>query len=162
MFQHAIVKAIMGALRPGWRERKARRKSLWHLPKIILMFALSAGLWFLLFRLMWLVHLVFHPEHAGHLGEFWRKGIGLQPFLASALLTLPLFLPALGLAMVLTNLLFSRIVPARQVFEREAAGDPAMTFRGATGKLVKCTLLYFLPIGLGLSLAGAWLLITLR
>ena len=61
MFEKFVVSVLMDAVRPGWRERKARRKSLWHLPKVVLMFALLLGLWFVLFKLMWQVHLVLHP-----------------------------------------------------------------------------------------------------
>jgi hypothetical protein len=37
-----------------------------------------------------------------------------------------------------------------------------MTFRGATGKLLNVTLLIFVPLGIGLSLVGGWLLVDLR
>jgi H+/Cl- antiporter ClcA len=92
MFHQPLFEAFMDAVRPGWRERQARRKSLWHLPTTLVMFALLGGLWFVLFRAMWQVHLVWHPEHAGHLQEFWSEGMRLHPFVASALLALPLFL----------------------------------------------------------------------
>jgi H+/Cl- antiporter ClcA len=159
---YRLVEVLMDKTCPGWRERQARRKSLWHLPTTIVMFALLGGLWFVLFRAMWQVHLVWHPEHAGHLQEFWSEGIRLQPFVASALLALPLFLPAVGVSLILTNLLFWFIRLARRVFEREADGDPEMKFRGATGKLLKVTLLIFVPLGIGPSLVGAWLLVDLR
>jgi len=157
-----LIEGLMDWLRPGWRERQARRKSLWHPPIAIIMFVLLGGLWFLLFRAMWQVHLVWHPEHTDHLQNFWPRGIRLQPFVASALLVLPLFLPAVGISLILTNLLFWFIRPARRTFEREADGDPEMTFRGANGKLLKVTLLMFVPIGISLSLLGAWLLADLR
>jgi hypothetical protein len=157
-----IVEALLDKTRPGWRGRQARRKSLWHLPVIIVMFGLLAGLWFALFRIMWQVHLVWHPEHAGHLQEFWPKGAGPKSFIASALLVLPLFLPALGVSLFLANLLFLLIGPARRAFEREASGDPEMTFRGANRKLLKITLGFLLPIGIGMSLIGAWLLTDFR
>jgi hypothetical protein len=126
------------------------------------MFALLGGLWFVLFRAIWQMHLVWHPDHAGHLHEFWSESIRLQPFVASALLVLPLFLPAVGISLILTNLLFWFIGPARRAFEREADGDREMTFRGANAKLLKVTLLIFVPLGIGLSLVGAWLLADLR
>ena len=157
-----LVEVLLDKTRPGWRERQARRKSLWHLPITIVMFGLLGGLWFALFKAMWLLHLVWHPEHAGHLQEFWPKGMRPQPFVASALLALPLFLPALGIALILTNLVFWFIGPARRAFEREAGGDPEMTFRGANRKLLKIVFAILLPVGIGLSLIGAWLLADLR
>lgn len=156
MFRHAIVKVIMDALRPGWRERKARRKSLWHLPKIILMFALLFGLWFALFKIMWQAHLYLHPGQT-EVGEFLPRGVHGIALAASLLLRLPLSLPAFGFALLGTNLLFWLIAPARRAFEQEAEGDPEMTFRDATSKLVRITILCLLPIGVGLSLLGAWI-----
>ena len=156
------VEVLLDKTRPGWRERQARRRSLWHFPMIIVTIGLLAGLWFVLFRAMWQVHLVWHPDHIGRLREFWTKGIRPQPFVASALLVLPLLLPAVGGSLILTNLLFWCIGPARRSFEREAGGDPEMTFRGANGKLLKITLCYLVPIGIGMSLIGAWLLTDLR
>ena len=155
MFEKFVLSVLMDAVRPGWRERKARRKSLWHLPKIVLMFALLLGLWFVLFKLMWQVHLFLHPSRS-ETAELVPRGVHGIPLVASLLERLPLSLPALGLSLVATNLLFWLIPRARRVFEREAEGDPEMTFRGATGKLLRITLLFLLPIGLGLSLLGAW------
>lgn len=162
MLVERVVEIVLDKTRPGWRQRQARRKSLWHLPLVIVMFGLLCGFWFILFRAMWQVHLVWYPEHAGHLQEFWSKGIRPGPLVASALLALPLFLPALGFSLILTNLLFWFIGPARRAFEREASGDPEMTFRGANSKLLKIMLRYLLPIGFGMSLVGAWLLTDLR
>src|SRR5262249_59622830 len=105
---------------------------------------LFAGLWFVFFRAMWQLHLVWPPDHIGRLREFWTKGIRAQPFVASALLVLPLLLPAVGGSLILANLLFWCIGPARRSFEREAGGDPQVTFRGANGKLLKITLPYLL------------------
>ena len=158
---YRFVEVLLDRTRPGWRERQARRKSLWHLPITIVMIGLLSGLWYVLFKGMWQVHLLWHPEHAGHLQEFWPKGIRPRSFVASALLVLPLFLPALGISMILTNLLFWLVGPARHTFEREAGGDPEMTFRGANGKLL-IALLILVPVGIGLSLIGAWLLADLR
>jgi len=156
------VEALLDKTRPGWRERQARRKSLWHLPMIIVMVGLLAGLWFVLFEAMWQVHLIWHPEHIGRLEDFWPKGIGPKSFVASSLLVLPLFLPALGVSLILANLLFWCIRPARRSFEREASSDPEMTFRGANGKLLKITLCYLVPVGIGMSFIGAWVLTDLR
>jgi len=156
VFQHLIVNVVMDALRPGWRERKARRKSPWHLAKVLVMFALLFGLWFALFKIMWQVHLYLHPGQTD-VGEFLPRGVHGISLAASLLLRLPLSLPALGFALIGTNLLFRLIAPARRAFEREAEGDPEMTFRDATGKLARITLLCLLPIGFGLSLLGAWI-----
>ena len=150
MLPRGLFEWCMDALRPGWRERQQRRKTPWHLAKILLMFALLGALWLAAFRLMWRVHLFLHPEHAGHLDAFWRKGIGGQAFVASALLVLPLFLPALGISMTLTNLLLWCIAPARLAFAREAIGEPErdegpepeMTFDASTLALARLTAMY--------------------
>jgi hypothetical protein len=162
MLERAVLSVVMDWVRPGWRQRKARRKSIWHLPLIVVMVVLFVGVWFALFHLMWQIHLVLHPAHAGHLDEFLQRDVRGFPLVGSLLLLLPLGLPAFGIAAVVANLLFWCVAPARKTFEREAAGDPEMSFRGATGTLAKATLLYLVPIGAGLSLVGAWILTALR
>lgn len=148
--------------RPGWRERSRRRKSLWHLPKILVSFIFLGAIWYFLFKGLWEIHLFVYPVHAGHLGEFWQKNISFRSFLSSFLLVLPLFLPAMGASFILANLIFWLIPPARKAFQREAAGDGEMTFSGATAALWKMLVKYFVPIGIGLSLLGALTLSSLH
>ena len=156
------IEAVLDTLRPGWRQRAARRRSLWHIPELLLMFVFLGLFWFALFRLMWLVHLLVYPEHAGQLHEFWRKGIGLRSFLSSFLLLMPLALPATGLSLIFTNLVLWCIPPARGVFEKEAEGIEEMTFRRATKELLRLTMRWLIPIGLGISLLGALTLAQLK
>jgi hypothetical protein len=170
MLPQSLLEAFMDRARPGWRERKERRKTLWHLPKLAVLFALIGCIGSAMFFGMWQVHVGLHPEHAGQLREFLPKGVAGRPLFASLLMSVPLFLPAVGIAIVLTNLVFWCIAPARRAFEREAIGDPAqgdepereMMFRVATRGSLRITAVYLLPIGIGLSLLGAWLLTSLR
>jgi hypothetical protein len=152
----------MDRVRPGWRERVSRRKSLWHLPKILLTFLLLGILWFALFQAMWDVHVFFYPQHNGHLHQFWNEGIGFRAFASSFILLMPLLFPSIGLSMLITNLILWCIPPARRTFEREAGKIKQMSFRGANKGLVRITFRYLLPIGLGLSLVGALTLSSLK
>jgi len=157
-----ILEKQLNKYRPGWRERANRRKSFWHLPKVILSFVLLGVVWYLLFKVMWEMHVYAYPEHQGHLDMFWKEGLSLEAFVSSFLLLIPLFLPAMGVAFVVTNGLFWLIPPARKVFEKEADGDSEMTFIGATSGLAAILLKYLLPIGLGLSMLGALTLSSMK
>src|SRR4029077_742715 len=84
-----------------------------------------------------LVHVHFYPMHAGRLSEFWPGGLSTRAFISSFLMAMPLFFPAVVIAGLLSNIVMWLIPPARRVMEREAAGDPEMTFRGANTKLIK-------------------------
>lgn len=119
-------------------------------------------LWYLFFRTMWQIHLIVYPNHVGLLNEFWGEGIGFKSFISSFLMAIPLFLPAMGASFILTNFLFWYIVPARRIFEKEAAGNKDMTFSGATTGLIKVFYKYLLPIGLGLSLIGTLTLSSIK
>jgi hypothetical protein len=134
---YELLRRGMDKWRPGWRERAAKRKSPWDFIGIAFALLLLPVFWFYLFRAAWLLHVQFFPSHAGHLHEFWESGISTAAFVSSFLMLMPLFWPALIMALLLSNLVMWLIPPARRVMEREAAGDPEMTFRGANTKLVK-------------------------
>jgi len=134
---YELIQRGMDRWRPGWRERAARRKSLWDFAGFVLGFALFPVFWYYLFQAAWLLHVHFFPEHAGHKGGFWAEGISGRAFVSSFLMSMPLFWPALVAAFLLSNIVMWLIRPARRVMEREAAGDPEMTFYGANTKLIK-------------------------
>ena len=157
-----LFEKVLNKYRPGWKERAARRKSLWHLPKVIMSFIVMGFVWYALFIGMWRVHLIVYPEHAGHISEFWNKGASLKAFLSSFLLAIPLLLPAIGLSFIIVNIVFWFIPPARKVFENESAGDIEMTFVGSTSGIARVFAKYLLPIGFGLSLLGALTLSNLK
>lgn len=157
-----IIEPIFDKVRPGWRNRSKQRRSIWHLPKVIISFLLMGICWYFLFRGMWEIHLMVHPRHVGRLGEFWQSGIGLKAFVSSFFLAIPLILPASGISFILTNFLFWMIPPTRKVFEIEAAGDDEMSFSGATAALLSLFIKYLFPIGIGLSLLGALTLSSLN
>ncbi len=151
---YELLQRGMDKWRPGWRERAAKRKSPWNFAEFVLGFALIPVFWYYLFQVAWLLHLHFYPGHAGHKGEFWAAGISTGAFVSSLLMTLPLFCPAMVAAFLLSNIVMWFIRPARRVMDREAAGDPEMTFRGANMGLLKwggvgsaiCFLLSFIGI----------------
>lgn len=151
----------MDRLRPGWRERAARRRTLWHVPKVLLIFFLIGVSTYGLFRLAWQAHLLFYPAHAGHLKLFLNQEGG-RALVAILLMILPPLAPAAGLSMLATNLVFGCLPPARRAFEREAGRTREMTFRGATADLARITFRWLVPIGLGLALIGALVPVPIR
>jgi hypothetical protein len=52
-------------------------------------------------------------------------------------MTFPLLWPAFAAALLTSNVIMWLIRPARRIMDREAAGDPEMTFRGANMGLLK-------------------------
>jgi hypothetical protein len=151
---YQLLQRGMDRWRPGWRQRAAKKKSPWDFVCLLLGIGLIPVLWWYLFRAAWLLHVHFYPAHAGHLGEFWRDGISGRAFASSFLMSMPLFCPAVTAALLLSNIVMWLIPPVRRVMEREAAGDPEMTFRGANIGLLKfggigsaiCFLLSFIGI----------------
>jgi hypothetical protein len=134
---YELLRRGMDRWRPGWRERVAKRKSPWDFIGLLFGFGLMPVLWWYFFRAAWMLHVHFYPEHAGHLQDFWREGISTRAFVSSFLMSIPLFWPALTAALLLSNVVMWLIPLARRVMDREAAGDPEMTFRGANMGLLK-------------------------
>lgn len=143
------------------RERAQRRRSPWNLLLIPLVLGGVALTFYLLFQLMWQVHIALHPEHAGRLAEFWRKYISFRSFVSSLLLAVPLGIVALPLGMILGNLIAWSIPPARRAFEREAKGVSGASLHQSVVELGKLAL-FLLPFCLILSLIGAATLDSLR
>lgn len=143
------------------RQRAKRRKSPWNLVLIPLGVCSIAIIACALFRTMWRVHVLFHPDHAGRLKEFWAAGISLNAFVSSFLLLIPLLLAAIPLGMILANALAWCIPSARRAFEREAGGVKWASFSETMSALTKITLI-LVPICLLLSLVGAVTLKNMR
>lgn len=141
--------------------RAQRRKSLWNVLLIPLVVASVGFIFYLLFLLMWQVHILIQPEHAGQLADFWRKSMSFRSFVSSFLLAVPLGFVALPLGMIVANLLAWLIPPARRAFEREADGVAGASFNQSVIELGKLALL-MLPFCLILSLIGAATLDNLR
>ncbi len=137
-------------------------KSWWHLPKVFFIFTLLGVFWFGLFKIMWGVHIFFYPEHSNHLDLFWQEGLSFKSFISSFLLLIPLLLPAMGSAMIVTNGLLWLTPAARATFDREAKKLKKPSFLISTSDLLLLFVKYLLPIGIGLSLLGALTLINLK
>jgi hypothetical protein len=156
-----LLEGVMDKARPGWRARKARRKSPWDLlgavVAALIMGLAGYGLWLCAWRL----HLLFYPAHAAHIREFWHAGISGRAFISSFLLAMPLFMPAIVIGLLISNLLMWLIPPARRAMNAEAAGDEEMTFRGANLGLLKWGGIVS-GIALLLVLIGAATLTSLR
>lgn len=141
--------------------RAQRRKSPWNLLLIPLALGgivLSA---YVLFQIMWRVHIAVYPEHANKLGEFWGEGISPRSFISSFLLLVPLLIAAAPLGLMLANILAWCITPARKVFDKEAQGVKWASLSESMHGLAKVALIA-LPLCLLLSLIGAVTLKSLR
>jgi hypothetical protein len=137
MTRKVLAESILDAARPGWRNRRAQRKSPWNLLQLVVWVPLLALLLWCLFMAAWHLHTLFYPKHIGHFKEFWGSGVSGRAFISSFLLVMPLFVPAITLSLFISNLLMWLIPPARRAMNAEAAGDPEMTFRGANLGLIK-------------------------
>jgi len=83
------------------------------------------------------LHVWFYPEHANQLHEFWKTGLSGKALISSFLMSIPLFVPAIVIAALISNGLMWLIPPARRAMNAEAAGDEEMTFRGANLGLIR-------------------------
>ena len=132
-----LLEDVMDRTRPGWRARQARRKSPWNLVGILVAFVIMGLAGYGLWLAAWQLHLLFYPEHGAHVGEFWRAGISGRAFVSSFLMSMPLFIPAIFIGLLLSNCVMWLIPWARRAMNAEAAGDKEMTFSGANRGLIK-------------------------
>lgn len=137
VMKQELIEAALDQTRPGWRERRDRRKSPWNLVGVMLAFAIAGIAWYALFKAAWRLHVLVHPAHADQLKNFWGKGISIAAFIPSFLMLMPLALPAFTSGLILSSCILWCIPPARRAMNSEAAGDPEMTFVGANRDLLK-------------------------
>jgi hypothetical protein len=144
------IEEALDELSPGWRERRAKRKSLWNILNMLLACVFTLVVWYVLVQAVWRLHLLFHPEHVatenGLHRLFENVGGGERPssnnpdhntsFPGFLLLFAP-GVPALIAGGLLSNCAMWCILPARRAFEIEAKGDVEMTFRGANSTLIR-------------------------
>jgi len=113
------------------RERAQRRRSPVNLLLPVIKFPLMLGLWFLQVEFLYRL--------------FSRSGCGdialrcLNDGLPVVIFTVTPFFPAVGLSMLLTNLLLWLIPPVRRIFDREAERFPQTSFRRSQYSLVMFT-----------------------
>ncbi len=155
------AESVLDATRPGWRERRAKRKSLWNLVQLVVWIPLLPATLMGFFAVAWRLHTMFYPEHTSRFNELGGPGLSVRAFLSSFLLLIPLFVPAITSSLILSNLLMWLIPPARRAMDAEAAGDLEMTFRKATLGLVKYGGIAS-AVALVLTLIGALTLSNLR
>ena len=132
-----ITESALDAVRPGWRERREKRKSPWNLLCVFLGFAIIPIVWYYLFQVAWFFHTIIYPEHISIKKDFWAAGISPKAFISSFLILMPLGIVALFPGFLSANLIIWLIPPARRKMETEAAGDEKMIFRGANAELIK-------------------------
>ena len=141
--------------------RARRRRSRWNLLLLGVALPLWAFLWWGGFRLVWAYHVRLYPRHAGALSQFWPAGISRRAFVASFLMVFGPMIPAVVLALLVTNLLVWLVRPARLTLEAEASTVPGTTFRESQRKLLIAAMVAIAG-GAFLGMRGAAMLTGLR
>ena len=120
-----------------------------------------AGSAYVLFQIMWWIHITLYPGHAGRFNEFWQEGVSFQSFVSSFLMLIPLLFAALLIGLMFANCVAWCVVPARRAFDREAKGLKWASFRESMGGLWVIARI-LVPGCLLLSFIGAATLRSLR
>jgi len=130
------IETAMDALRPGWRERRNKRKSPWNL--VCMALGLSAA--YVYARIfssvaIWINFRVY-PQNAALSGHFYAY-LDRTSSLSGLLIGFSLWFPAIICGLITGNVIAWLIPPARRAMDREAAGDREMSFAGANAGLIK-------------------------
>lgn len=141
------------------RKRAGRRKSPWNALLILLGLVVVIGLWYALFRGVWLFHIAIYPEH--QLQEFWQEGISSRSFILSFLIVFALMPSAIVSGFMIVNFLLWMITPIRRIFERGAQSYSGTSFRESMSRLLKLGF-WIIPIRLIISMVSAYLLKSLK
>jgi len=141
------------------RHRAGRRKSAWNALPIPFGFAAWLGIWYALFRLVWMFHTAIYPEHK--FGDFWQEGVSSRSFILSFLMVFSPMPGAIAAGLMLANVLFWLITPARRIFDAEARGYPGTGFRESMLGLF-IVAVCALTAGLAVACAAAYFLKSLR
>ena len=146
-FYKNIASKLAEKNKPGFSERQQHRQTLWHLPKIILVPVMPFVIYYLLIHFMIGVGIILGIEHQSSTN-------GIPEFL----FLIPLFFPAVGIAIIVINLILFSIPAARRAFEKEAKHELSLSFTRATKPVAVVTLKYLIPIGFGISFIGLYLM----
>lgn len=142
------------------RARARRRKSPWNL-LLLMAVPLWALFWWSGFRLVWSYHVELYPAHAGALGQFWPAGISGRVFVASFLMLFGPMIPAVVVALFVTNVLVWFVPPARRTLEAEASTVPGTSWRQSQRKLLIAAVVT-IALGAVLAARGAAMLSSFR
>jgi hypothetical protein len=136
MIDSRQIESTMDELRPGWRERRDKRKSPWNLACLGLGWSAAyIYMKYLCAAAVWL-NIRIHPQHSALAGRFFDYLVKTSS--RWALLTgMPLIIPAIVCGFLTGNVIAWLIPPARRAMDREAAGDREMTFAGSNAGLLK-------------------------
>ena len=132
-----IAESILDKARPGWRRRMAKKRSPWNFFCGLLGIAVGTVTYYQLVQGAWLLHLHFYPEHHVFGDSFLGSGQDRPVTFTSALMIVPLFIPAYVFGFIAGNCIAWCIPLARRVMDKEAAGDRTMSFGGSNAELLK-------------------------
>jgi hypothetical protein len=137
------------------RIRSSRRKSKWNLLLPIVIVPLWLSLWWVAIELACVAHILFSGASVPPVRD-WMKALGSGMSFANILILFAPFVPAVTAAMVIGNYLVYLVPAARRAMDAEDQAFPGTEYRTAQRELKRLTI-YTVPIALGLSLLGAWL-----
>ena len=129
-----------------------RRNAAWRL----LLPAILLPLWFAMgyagIELAWSLHLAWHPQDGGHALAYWHSGIDGPRFL----MLIPPMVGALPLAMLIANVLVTRLPSARHAMLATASADALAHYAASQRALLKFAVTLALASATA-AILGAWL-----
>jgi hypothetical protein len=131
-----ITERIMDRLRPGWRERAARRKSPWNIVCFLPAIALIILYVNLFMKGAWSLYAALTPKPLTF-QALMSEELPANAILPTFLMMMPLFWPASVLGLFSANLIAWCIPPARRAMNREAEGCKELTFKGSNAGLIR-------------------------
>ena len=143
----------------GGQQRAQRRRSPWTLILLPLGFAAIGATWYGLFRIVWVFHLRFYPQH--ELRDFWGSGISFSSFVPSFLMVFAIAPGALCTGLAVANCVAWLVRPARRTFKAESVGHAGTGFEESTRILFLCAVCS-VAVGFMIALVAAYLLKSLR
>ena len=151
----AQVRRTLSDLSSGNLENIQRRGrnnlTPWDLVGLVVAIPAWLSLWWLGTELVWILHLLFHPEPAGLLAQFWSEGL---TSVSMAMMFIAPAMPAFGFALMIGNFVTNLIPAARRDLEQKTLEDPNVAYKPAQAGLFVFTLI-LLAVSSVLAVIGA-------
>jgi hypothetical protein len=151
-FREVLRKLFPHDFRERRRERAARRKSLWNVVLLALMFTIASALYITMLYCIWGLRTKLATSENRALIDVFRQESNSNGFAWFVFFAAP-FVSSFPPAMYVANATLWRVPAARKTFEREAGDQLYMSYDVAQDDLRRASR-WFLPIGIGLAGVG--------
>lgn len=141
MFNNQL-ETILNKTRPGWKERQLKRKSPWHIVKVILLFSLIIGLLYSSVIAYQQIQLAIFAT-----ADLDNSGFGI----------VILIFPIMSMSIILTNVILYLVPTARNSFNKEAEGDSELELAPFMKTFIPITFKYIVPVCFSISAVVMWL-----